>query len=214
MKVIITGATGMIGEGVLLYCLKDPSITSILSVSRKSTGIQDPKLAEYLVPDFVNLQFPDATLSGYDACFFCAGVSSVGMSKADYYRNTYEATMQFAKAIDPKTDMTFIYVSGEGTNDKGWQSWARLKGQVENELAKLGFKQTYNYRFGLVKPFPQQKHAHPYYKYMKPLLPFFKAVFPGMYNTMEEVAASMLKITHHPYPKHIIYAKDIKKIIS
>src|SRR5512133_313512 len=142
MKVIITGTTGMVGEGVLLECLNQPEITEILSVSRKPTGISHTKMKEYIVADFLSLLKNDEKFKGYDACFFCAGVSSVGMKEEEYRRITYDTTMNFAKALNPGPQMSFVYVSGAGTDstEKGRIMWARVKGKVENDLMKLPFR--------------------------------------------------------------------------
>jgi nucleoside-diphosphate-sugar epimerase len=130
MKIIITGTTGMVGEGVLFECLAHPQITEVLSVSRKPSGVTHPKLKEYIVPDFLALQENDEKLKGYDACFFCAGVSSVGMKESEYTRITYNTTLNFAKAVNPNPQMSFVYVSGSGTDssEKGKLMWARVKG--------------------------------------------------------------------------------------
>ena len=134
----------MIGEGVLIECLANPQITEVLSVSRKPTGKSHPKLSEYIVSDFLALEEQDEKLKGYDACFFCTGVSSIGMKEEEYRRITYDTTLHFARALNPNPKMTFIYVSGKGTNssEKG-SMWARIKGKTENDLAKLPFKQTF-----------------------------------------------------------------------
>jgi len=136
MKVIITGTTGMVGEGVMLECLNHTQITEVLSVSRKPTGLSHPKLKEYILADFMMLQENDETLKGYDACFFCAGVSSVGMKEEEYRHITYDTTLHFAKALNPNPQMSFIYVSGGGTDttEKGRMMWARVKGKTENDL--------------------------------------------------------------------------------
>ena len=139
MNIIITGTTGMIGEGILLECLNDDRVSTILSVSRKPTGKNHPKLKEYIVADFLSLQEGDEMLQGYDACFFCAGVSSIGISPADYERISYDTTLQFARAVGPNPNMAFIYVSGSGTDssEKGRLHWARVKGKTENDLRRL-----------------------------------------------------------------------------
>ncbi len=138
MKVIITGTTGMVGEGVLFECLGSPELTEVLSVSRKPSGAEHPKLKEYIVPDFLSLKENDEKLKGYDACFFCAGVSSLGMKEDDYRRITYDTTMNFARATGPNPGMRFIYVSGGGTDssENGKLMWARVKGKTENDLMR------------------------------------------------------------------------------
>jgi nucleoside-diphosphate-sugar epimerase len=214
MKVIITGTTGMIGEGILIECLNSPEITEVLSVSRKPTGKSHPKLKEYLVSDFLSLDLNDEKLKGYDACFYCAGVSSVGMEEADYRRITYDTTLHFAKALSPNRNMSFIYVNGGGTDstEKGRMSWARVKGKTENDLAKLPFKQAFGFRIGFVRPVEGQKHVHSYYKYVSPLFPIIKNLLPNIYNTMSQVALAMIYLSKNGYSRNVIHAKDIREI--
>lgn len=159
-KVIITGATGMVGEGVLLECLQHPAIAEVLMVNRRPFALQHPKLKELILPDFLNPEGHDEALSGYDACFFCAGISSIGMKEAQYHTITYDTTLAFARklaSLNPA--MIFDYISGAHTDssEKGKLMWARVKGKTENALARLPFKQVYNFRPGFIKPSPQQK---------------------------------------------------------
>jgi uncharacterized protein YbjT (DUF2867 family) len=214
MRVIVTGSTGMIGEGVLLQCLENSEITEVLSVSRRSTGTVHPKLEEYLVSDFTKLSPSEEKLMGYDACFFCAGISSVGMSEQEYFWATYVTTIVFAKATDPNPNMTFVYVSGGGTDssENGKMMWARVKGKTENHLAKLPFKQTFGLRIGFVKPVKGQKHVLSFYKYMDWLLPVVKVLLPFMYNSIAEVTNAMMHLTRHGYHQNIIYVNDIHRL--
>src|SRR5215212_1242101 len=141
-KIIITGTTGMVGEGVLIECLAHPRISEVLSISRRPCGMTHPKLKEYLVPDFLKME-EDEKLKGYDACFYCAGVSSVGMKEAEFTRNSYDTTIHFAEVLlKQNPGMSFIYVSGAGTDssEKGRLMWARVKGRTENALMKMPFK--------------------------------------------------------------------------
>lgn len=213
MKVIITGTTGMIGEGILLECLKMPEITEILSVSRKPTGKVHPKLKEYLVPDFLTLSADDQQLKGYDACFFCAGISSVGISKPDYERISYDTTMQFARATGPNPAMSFVYVSGSGTDstEKGRLHWARVKGKTENDLMKLGFRQAFGFRIGMVEPAQGQVHVLKLYTYLSWLMPLIR-LFPSMYNKMAEVAHAMYEVCLKGYVQNIIHVRDIHQL--
>lgn len=212
MKVIITGTTGMIGEGILLECLKLPQITEILSVSRKPTGITHAKLKEYIVTDFLALQENDDKLKGYDACFFCAGISSVGVSETDYKRITYNTTIHFAKCLKPNPEMSFIYVSGGGTDstENGRMAWARIKGKTENDLMKLPFKQAFGYRIGFMVANPEQKRVLKYYKYIAWLFPLIKLMIPNIISTMNQVALSMIYASQNGYKQNVIYVKDIK----
>jgi len=214
MRIIITGSTGMIGEGILLECLEMPEITEILSVSRKPSGILNLKLKEYVVPDFLALQENDEKLKGYDACFFCAGISSVGVDQDEYKRITYDTTLHFARCLSPNPRMSFIYVSGGGTDstEKGRLAWARIKGKTENDLMKLPFKQAFGYRIGFMIPRKDQKRVLSYYKYFAWMIPFIKVAFPNFITTMKQVARSMVYVSENGYPRNVIYVKDIKKI--
>jgi uncharacterized protein YbjT (DUF2867 family) len=214
MKVIITGTTGMIGEGILLECLNDDRISSILSVSRKPTGKNHPKLKEYIVSDFLSLHESDENLKGYDACFFCAGVSSIGINAADYERISYDTTLQFARAVEPNPNMSFIYVSGSGTDstEKGKLHWARVKGKTENDLMKLPFKQAFGFRIGIVEIAKGQIHVLPFYKYVSWLIPVLKIISPNILNTMKQVANAMIVVSSKGYPKNIIHVKDIHQM--
>jgi uncharacterized protein YbjT (DUF2867 family) len=216
MKVIITGTTGMIGEGVLLECLDHPLIEEVLSVSRKPSGISHSKLKEYIVPDFLSLSENDEKLKGYDACFFCAGVSSVGMKEEEYRRITYDTTMNFASALDPNPQMSFVYVSGGGTDstEKGRLMWARVKGQTENDLMKLPFKQAFGFRIGFIIPNPQQKRVLKYYSYLSWLIPLIRLVFPNIISTINQVALAMIYVSQNGYKSNVIYVKDIKMMSS
>lgn len=202
----------MVGEGILLECLQMQQVTEVLSVSRKPCGISHPKLTEYLVADFLSINLNDEKLKGYDACFFCAGISSVGISEDEYRRITYNTTLHFAKACNPNPGMSFIYVSGGGTDssEKGRMAWARIKGKTENDLMKLPFKQAFGYRIGFMIASPGQKRVLKYYNYFSWLIPVLKVVTPNMISSMREVALSMVYVAQNGYHKNIIEVKDIK----
>ncbi len=212
MKVIISGATGMVGEGVLLECLAHPQVTEVLSVSRKPIGFTHPKLNEYIVPDFLSLQENDERLKGYDACFYCAGVSSVGMKEAEYTRITYDTTMNFAKAVGPNPRISFVYVSGGGTDstEKGRAMWARVKGKTENDLMKLPFKQAFGFRPGFMESTDRQRNVAKYYKYIAWFFPVIKIVLPNIITTMSQVGQAMIYAAQNGYEKNVIEVKDIK----
>ncbi len=214
MKVVITGTTGMIGEGVLIECLAHPSVTEVLSVSRKPTGKAHPKLKEYVVSDFLSIKEDDEKLKGYDACFYCAGVSAVGKTDEEYRKVTYDTTLHFARALGPNPKMSFVYVSGGGTDstEKGRMMWARVKGKTENDLAKLPFKQAFGFRIGFVKPVAGQHHVLSYYKYISWLFPVIRNLFPSMYNTMKQVTQAMIYVSQNGYESNVIYVKDIHKV--
>ena len=212
MKVIVTGTTGMVGEGVLIECLAHPEITEILSVSRRPSNILHPKLKEYIVSDFLLLKPDDEKLQGFDACFFCAGISSVGMKEPEYTRITYDTTLNFAKALNPNATMTFIYISGAGTDssEKGRLMWARVKGKTENDLMKLPFKRVFAFRPGLMKYTKGQKRIIRLNKIMNGLYPFFRVLFPNVAGTITELGQAMIYATQHGYEKKVLEVKDIR----
>ena len=212
MKVIITGTTGMIGEGVLLECLASANITAVLSVSRRPTGVSHPKLTEYRVPDFLSLRVDDLKLMGYDACFYCAGVSSAGMFADEYKRITYDTTLTFARATHPNPAMAFVYVSGGGTDstEKGWQRWARVKGKTENELMKLPFRQAFGFRIGFVEGTAGQRRVLSAYKYLYWLFPLINKLLPSIINTRHQVAMAMIEAAQNGYEKNVIHVGDIR----
>jgi uncharacterized protein YbjT (DUF2867 family) len=216
MKVIITGTTGMVGEGVLLECLSNPAVTEVLSVSRRPNGHAHPKLKEYIVADFLSLQANDPQLQGYDACFFCAGVTSVGKKEPEYTRISYDTTMAFARATGPNPLMTFTYVSGAGTDstEKGRQMWARVKGKTENDLMKLPFKNAFGFRPAFMIPTAGQKHVLSLYKYFAWLVPILKVLTPNSICTISQVGKAMIAATRYGYDKNIITVKDIKTLAA
>jgi uncharacterized protein YbjT (DUF2867 family) len=207
IKIILTGATGMVGEGVLLECLEHPQVDQVLSVSRKPVGRTHPKLKEYLVKEFLDLQMDDGILSGYDACFFCAGVSSVGMKEDQYTRLTYDITLHFAKVIlaqNPQS--TFIYVSGRGTDstESGGVMWARVKGRTENELQRLGFAQVHLFRPAFMKASAGQRNIPTIYNFIGFLYPVFKLFMPRGTSTLHQVGKAMINCVLHPVPQAVI----------
>ena len=211
MNVIVTGATGMVGEGVLLECLAAPDVERVLVVTRKPTGRQHPKLREVLLPDFAHPEPIAAELAGYDACYFCLGVSSVGMKEPEYTRLTYDLTLGFARVLAGQNPrMTFCYVSGAGTDStaQGRQMWARVKGRTENELLRL-FPHGYAFRPGFMKATPGQRNILPFYKYIAWLYPLARRLTPGFVSTLAEVGQAMLQVTRHGYEKRVLEVKDI-----
>ena len=212
MKVIITGATGMVGEGVLHECLQHPKIETVLVVGRRSCGVSHPKLKEIVHPDFFDLSSIEAQLAGYDACFFCLGVSSVGMSEPDFYRMTYTLTMHFAETLSRQNPaMTFGYISGSGTDstERGRVMWARVKGKTENDLMRLPFKQAYAFRPGYMHPTPGLKNTLSYYKYIRWLYPIVRAVFPGFVSTLKEMALAMINSALYGCDRRVLEVRDI-----
>ena len=210
IKVIITGATGMVGEGVLFECLQNPGVSEILIINRKHYDLQHPKLKELLVPNFMQLANFAADIKGYDACFFCAGISSVGMKEEKYAHITYDTTIAFAKALlAVDGDISFTYVSGAHTDssEKGRSMWARVKGRTENNLIKLPFKSIFNFRPGGMLPFPEQKNWKAVYKWIVKLI---KLISPKNVITMHELGTAMINVVTKGYPKQILEISDIK----
>ncbi|WP_419870165.1 NAD-dependent epimerase/dehydratase family protein [Chryseobacterium sp. CT-SW4] len=212
IKIILTGATGMVGEGVLMECLENPAISEILSISRKPSGKKHPKLKEYIVPDFFSLTDNDENLKGFDACFFCAGISSIGMSEEDYTRITYDTTLHFAKAVlHQNPDMVFNYVSGSQTDgtEAGRVMWARVKGKTENDLMKLPFRAVYNFRPGFMKPVEGQVNVRWFFK---PFIWLFPVLLPSKSLTLHEVGKAMIHAVTKGYPIHVLEIRDIKNL--
>ena len=217
MKIILTGATGMVGEGVLLECLANSAVEEVLSVSRRPSGHRHPKLYELLVPDFFALDAIKDELKGHDACFFCAGVSSLGMNEADYAHFTFDLTLHFARTLAPlNPGMTFIYVSGALTDstETGRTMWARVKGRTENALLQAGFAHVYNFRPGFMKPTPGQRHVLAAYKFLGWLYPLVHAVAPNRVSTLRQVGLAMIRAVQHGYPTPILEIKDINALAA
>lgn len=212
MKVIITGATGMVGEGVLLECLENHAVQKVLMVNRRPSPIKHTKLEELIVPDFMNPNGYDDTLKGYDTCFYCAGISSVGMNEEKYTHITYDTTMSFAsKLVNLNPEMIFNFVSGGHTDssEKGKIMWARVKGKTENALMKLPFKGVYNFRPGFMKPFKEQKNVKSIFKVLVLLYP---VLLPKSSLTMKQVGQAMINAVLKGYPKQILEIQDIKAL--
>jgi len=210
IKSIITGATGMVGEGVLHECLRHADIEQVLVVSRSGCGISHPKLKELLVPDFFDLSAIQNQLVGYNACFFCLGVSSIGMKEPEFYKLTYELTMNFATTlVTQNPEMTFCYISGAGINENGRMMWARVKGKTENDLTKLGFRGVYNFRPGIIKPTKGLKNALSFYNYIGWLIPVLKLIAPGSVCSLREIGLAMINAANKGYQKQLLEVRDI-----
>ena len=215
IKVIITGATGMVGEGVLHECLLHENLEEILLVTRKSCGIMHPKLKEHVHNDFYDLSSIASQLKGYDACFFCLGISSIGMKEPDFYKVTYTLTMHFANTVSIQNNaMTFCYISGASTDstEKGKVMWARVKGKTENDLMKLPFKAVYNFRPGYMQPTKGLRNTLGFYKYVSWMYPLLKSIFPNNVSTLSELGQSMINAALKGYTKNILEVKDIKAL--
>lgn len=215
IRVIVTGATGMVGEGVLHECLYHPLVEQVLVVNRKPCGVEHPKLVEILHSNFFDLSSIEGHLYGYNACFFCLGVSSVGKKEDEYTRITHDLTLNFAHTLlKLNHDMTFCYISGAHTDstEKGRSMWARVKGRTENELAQLPFEQEFNFRPGYMHPTPGLKNTLPAYKYMSWLYPVVRKLFPNAASTLGELGQAMIRAAVIGYPKQVLEVKDIVKL--
>lgn len=212
LKVIITGATGMVGEGVMQECMVNPAVEKILLINRKPSGFSHPKVSEIIHPDFNDITPILDQLSGYDACYFCSGVSSVGMKEDAYTAVTYLLTVNFARSLATVNHgMTFCYVSGAGTDstEKGKSMWARVKGKTENTLTKFPFKAVFNFRPAFMKATKGAKNLKTLYKALAFLYPLIKTIWPNYVLTMEQVGKAMINVTLKGYPTHTIEVKDI-----
>jgi len=219
MKVILFGATGMVGQGVLRECLLDPEVESVLSIGRTATGQRHEHLHELVHKDLTDLSAISAELLGYDACFFCLGVSSVGMTEQDYRRITYDLTLSVARTLAAQSpNMTFVYVSGTGTDssERGRSMWARVKGETENALLGLPFQAAYMFRPGYIQPLhgvvPKTRWVRLVYAIVGPLYPVLKAIFPKDVTTTEQIGRAMLRVSRQGYPKRVLESRDINSL--
>jgi uncharacterized protein YbjT (DUF2867 family) len=216
MKVLIFGATGMIGRGVLLECLRDPGIDLVVSVGRAPTGTLDGKLREIIHQNFADFGAMEDSLSGFDACFYCLGVSSAGMQEADYTRITYHYTMAAAEPLsrlNPR--MKFIFVSGVSSDstEKGRTMWARVKGRTENALLKLPFE-AYVFRPGFIEPMDGIQSRTPVYRKIyaltRPLFPLLRRTFPNHVLTTRQIGRAMINVAGSGFAKRILEPPDIR----
>jgi len=215
-KVIITGATGMVGKGVLLECLDHPEIKEVLSIGRNPLGMKHPKLKELIHADFSNFSEFHSQLYGYNGCFFCLGISAAGLKEEQYQRITYEYTMALAQTlVEINPQMTFNYVSGQGTDstEKGRMMWARVKGKTENDLLKLGFNQAFMFRPGMIIPLrgitSRTKSYQFMYDYFMWLVKLVKTISPDSVVTTTQIGLAMINSMLKGYSKTILTPKDI-----
>ncbi len=204
----------MVGEGVLLTCLAQPDVAAVLSISRRPSGHAHPKLRELLVPDFFDLSAIEADLAGYSACFFCAGISSVGMSEADYTRTTHDLTLHVAQTLlQHSPNLTFCFVSGAGTDSYGTsrQMWARVKGRTENDLLRL-FRSAYMFRPGFLRPVAGQQHILKLYRWLGWLYPVLRRLAPASACALGELGQAMLHAARQGAPKPVLEVKDIVQL--
>ena len=221
INVIITGSTGMVGKGVLLECLENSDVKKILLLNRSSVGIEHEKITELIIEDFQNLSPLREALSGYDACYFCLGVSSFRMKEKEYNEITYRVTLHLAKLLsDINPSMSFCYVSGVGTDstEKGRSMWARVKGKTENALKKLPLKSVFLFRPGYIQPQKGIKSKtalyNTLYVFVKPLYPIFKLIIPGKVTTTSDIGKAMIYTSLHGADKDIFYNKDINEVAA
>jgi uncharacterized protein YbjT (DUF2867 family) len=220
MNILLFGASGMVGQGVLRECLLDPDVDVVQTVGRTATGVQHAKLREIVQKDLYQYSPVEADWSGFDACFFCLGVSSAGMKEADYERVTYGITLAAAEILSRlNPQMTFIYVSGTGTDstEHGRAMWARVKGRTENALLRLPFKAAYMFRPGLIQPLHGVRSKTAVYRVFytlgKPLMPLLRFALPNFILTTEEIGRAMLAVAKRGAPKRILESRDIRAVL-
>jgi uncharacterized protein YbjT (DUF2867 family) len=219
MKVILFGATGMVGQGVLRECLIDPDVQQILSIVRAPTIHQHAKLRELTHTDFFDYSAIESQLTGYDACFFSLGVSSAGMDETKYKHLTYDLTLTAATGLARlNPQMTFLYVSGAGTDstERGRTMWARIKGKTENDILRLPFRAAYMFRPGVIQPLhgirSKTRLYQTFYTVLNPVLPLLKSAFPNLVTTTEQLGRAMLKVAKNGYPRPILESRDINAL--
>jgi uncharacterized protein YbjT (DUF2867 family) len=213
LQLILTGATGMVGEGVLHEALQNDLVEKVLIINRKPSGMAHPKLKEIIHADFFNLTPIAQELTGYNTCFFCLGVSSVGMKEPEFYQKTYVLTMHVAEILSNQNpQMIFSYISGAGTDstEKGRQMWARVKGKTENDLMKLPFKCVYNFRPGILQPTKGLKNTLKFYNYLGWLIPVIKIIAPNSICSLKDLGLAMINASANGYSKQILEVKDIR----
>lgn len=219
MRVILFGATGMVGQGVLRECLLDPGVESVLAIGRSPTGQRHAKLREILHGNFFDFSSIESQLTGYDACFFCLGVSSIGMSEERYRRLTYDITLAAATTLAKlNPGMVFIYVSGRSTDstEEGRLMWARVKGKTENDLLKLPFKAAYMFRPAGIQPLHGIRSKTPWvqalYVGAAPMLSLLNRLAPQYMTTTEQVGRAMIKVARDGYRKPVLESDDINRL--
>lgn len=218
IRIILTGATGMVGEGLLSECLKHECIEKVCVIGRRTCGYNHPKLTEIILPDISEISSYEPDLKGYNACFYCAGASVLGKSEAEYMAVTYTLTLRFAAnlaSINPH--LTFCYISGAGSDstEKGRNMWTRIKGKTENALMKLAFDRVYNFRPPVMIPFLTLKPDQTYYRVYSiikwPAI-ILKPLFPGFIIDLKVLTSAMINCALHGYTKNILETRDIKTL--
>jgi uncharacterized protein YbjT (DUF2867 family) len=221
MRVLIFGGSGMVGQGVLLECVRDGEISEVLLVGRSASGLAGGRVRELVCRDLFDLSGVEAELAGFDACFFCLGVSAGGMSEAEYRRLTYDLTVSVARTlVRLNPGMVFEYVSGAGTDstEKGKTMWARVKGQTENALLGMGFKGAYMFRPGVIVPMDGIKSKTKAYRFFYaifgPVLPVVKKMFPRSMTSTRELGRAMIKVAKVGWESGVVEAGDIGGIAT
>ena len=221
MKAIVFGATGMLGQGVMMECLADPAVESVLAIGRAPSGFTGAKVRELLLKDLYDYASVESELQGYDACFFCLGITSAGMKEPEYHHITYDLTLAAAQAVlKANPAITFCFISGAGTDssEKGGSMWARVKGKTENALLKLGFKAAFMFRPGMIQPLKGIKSRTTSYRILYgalgPLFPLIGALAPNAITTTVKVGRAMINVATRGYSKPILDPKDINALAS
>jgi len=219
MKVIVFGATGMVGQGVLRQCLADPGVEGVLTLGRRATGQKHAKLREIVLLDLTDYSAISPELSGFDACFFCLGVTSAGMTEAEYRKVTVDIAVAAGRALAERSpQMTFVFVSGQGSDGTGKSRvmWSRVKGEAENAILAMPFKGKFAFRPGFIRPAPGVVSRTPLYRFfyalILPLFPLIKALFPRNVTTSETIARAMLNVARHGAPKAVLETADINAV--
>jgi uncharacterized protein YbjT (DUF2867 family) len=219
MKVILFGATGMVGQGVLRECLGDPDVTGVLAIGRSPTGKSHAKLREVLHDNFMDFSTIESQLAGYEACFFCLGVTSVGLTEERYRHFTYEITLAAATTLAKlNPGIVFVYVTGAGTDstEQGRVMWARVKGKTENDLLKLPFKAAYMFRPAAIQPLhgvrSKTAWVQAIYAVAAPLLTLLNKMAPKYVTTTEQVGRAMIRVAKQGYPKSVLESEDINRV--
>lgn len=221
MKVLIFGATGMVGQAALRECLLASDVEVVQTVGRTATGVQNPKLREVVQADLFDVAAMEDRLSGFDACFFCLGVTSAGMTEEAYTRVTYELTTKIGSTLSRlNTGMTFVYVSGSGTDgsEQGGSMWARVKGRTENALLRMPFRGAYMFRPGFIEPLhgiqSKTRSYRIFYAVLRPLFTLLHRALPNQVLTTEEIGLAMLAVTRDGAPKAVLEARDIRSLLD
>ncbi len=214
INAIVLGATGMVGEGVLHVALHHPDVRSVLVIGRRPCGVVHPKLKELIHNDFTDFSPVRSQLSGYNACYFCLGTTSIGKQEAEYRRISYDYTLSLARTLAPiNPSMTFCYVSGEGTDssERGRQMWARVKGKTENDLSKLPFAAVFHFRPGFIRPIEGLKNTLSFAKPLLYIYPLLSFLLPRHGCTLHDLGTAMIHVTKFGYPSSILENPDIRR---